>query len=258
MMKWRAVSLLYCAFILVGLWIPMFSGGAVSAGGVPDSIRATEAKNRAVPRIKLELAQAQFRFGAPIFIRIFKQESQLEVWLQDGARFRLFKTYPICAYSGALGPKLQEGDGQAPEGFYFVRPNRFNPHSKFHLSFNLGFPNAYDRAHGRTGSYLMVHGQCVSIGCFAMAIRNPVAGVARNAPIEEIWSMADAAFRQGQAFFRVHIFPFRMDAANLDKHKAAQWADFWQNLSEGYRFFENSRRPPNVTVRNKRYVFAAP
>jgi len=234
-----------------------WSAGA-SAAGVPKSARAAQAMNRAVPRIKTQLEQAHLRFGAPIFIRIFKHEKQLEVWLQDTGGFRLFKTYPICAYSGALGPKLAEGDGQAPEGFYFVRPNQFNPLSKFHLSFNLGYPNAYDRAHGRTGSYLMVHGQCVSIGCFAMAKRPAPVGTDRNDPIEEIWSMADAAYRQGQSFFRVHIFPFRMTEENLKSHEHSQWADFWRNLSEGYRYFEQNLRPPNVTVRSKRYVFSAP
>ena len=134
---------------------------------------------------------------------------------------------------------------RGPEGFYFVTPGRLNPFSKFHLSFNLGYPNAYDRAHGRTGGALMVHGDCVSIGCYAMT----------DAGIEEIYALADAAFREGQPFFRVHVFPFRMTDENMARHEKSRWKDFWENLKEGYDFFERSGRPPNVEVRGGRYVF---
>ena len=150
-----------------------------------------------------------------------------------------------------------EGDGQAPEGFYEVRPDSLNPHSSYHLSFNLGFPNRYDRAHGRTGSYLMVHGDCASIGCYAMA-----AGLdffsddgKRNRPIEEIWTMMMAAFEAGQESVQVQALPFRMTDANLSVHKAAQWADFWRNLKEGADLFEQTGQAPRVGVSGKEYVF---
>jgi len=185
------------------------------------------------------------RLGAPVFLRIFKQEGELEVWVQKDARFDLFRMYRICTYSGSLGPKLQQGDNQAPEGFYFVRPQQMNPSSQFHLAFNLGYPNAFDRAHGRTGDFLMVHGSCVSVGCYAMT--NPF--------IEEIWTVADAALRAGQPFFRVHVFPFRMTEANMQAHRRSRWLDFWLNLKEGYDWFEREGRPPDVTVREKRYAF---
>jgi len=171
----------------------------------------------------------------------------LEVWLKDGDEFKLFKTYPICTYGrSGLGPKLRWGDGRAPEGFYFVAPRQLNPSSSFHLSFNLGYPNLYDRSHRRTGGALMVHGDCVSIGCYAMT----------DPGIEEIFTLLDAAFRKGQPFFRVHIFPFRMIAENLSRYEDSEWYQFWTNLKEGYDYFEqNGHIPPNVTVRNKRYVF---
>ena len=147
--------------------------------------------------------------------------------------------------SGELGPKLKEGDGQAPEGFYFVPPSHMNPKSRFHLSFNLGYPNAYDRANGRTGSALMVHGGQASVGCFAMT----------DPKVEEIYALAEAALRNGQRFFRVHSFPFRMTDGNLARHPASRWQPFWLNLKEGYDFFEDSGLPPDVVVGNMRYSF---
>lgn len=185
------------------------------------------------------------RWGAPVFIRIFKEEKELELWVDDGKVFKHFKTWPICKYSGKLGPKLKEGDQQAPEGFYFVPRSRMNPRSRFHLSFNLGYPNTYDRAHKRTGSALMVHGNCVSIGCYAMT----------NARIEEIYSLCDAALKGGQRFFRVHSFPFRMTEANMKRHAQSKWIEEWYNLKQGYDWFEKSKRPPNVTVSVRRYLF---
>jgi murein L,D-transpeptidase YafK len=186
--------------------------------------------------------------GSPIFIRIFKEEHELEVWTKTAQSFELARTYEICTYSGDLGPKLREGDLQAPEGFYFVTPGQMNPNSRYHLAFNIGYPNAFDRAHGRTGGLIMVHGDCVSIGCFAMT----------DASIEEIYGFADASLRRGQPFFRVHVFPFRMSAANMERHEDPRWYDFWGNLKEGYDIFERDRVPPNVNVENGRYVFDEP
>lgn len=193
------------------------------------------------------LDQCGLRLGASIFIRIFKLSRELEVWVEAGERFQRFKTYPICAYSGDLGPKLRIGDLQSPEGFYVVTPERMNPTSRFHLSFNLGFPNSYDRARGRTGRFLMVHGDCVSIGCYAMT----------NVGIEEIYTLADAALRNGQPLFKVHVFPFRMTHDNLSAHDTPKWTAFWANLKEGYDWFERTGRPPNVGVAEGRYGFSA-
>jgi len=183
--------------------------------------------------------------GSPVFIRIFKAERELELWMEKAGRFTRIKTYPICTFSGTLGPKLKEGDRQSPEGFYKVGRGALNPNSAYHLSFNLGFPNAYDRAHRRTGSYLMVHGDCVSIGCYAMT----------NPGIEEIYGLVRAALRNGQRQVQVHAFPFRMSASNIDRYRDHEWIDFWCNLKQGYDVFEVTLRPPQVRVSGKRYVF---
>ena len=118
-------------------------------------------------RLRGDLESKNLKIGAKVFIRIFKEEKILEFWMQEEGKktFKLFKTYPICHYSGGLGPKLKEGDLQAPEGFYSVTKDKLNPNSRFHLSFNLGFPNALERSLGRTGSFLMIHGGCFSTGC---------------------------------------------------------------------------------------------
>lgn len=211
----------------------------------PASRDIAEIRNRVAPALTEQLAAQGLQFGAPVFIRIFKEEKTLEVWVLGQDRFELFKNYPICTYSGALGPKLKEGDRQSPEGFYFVTKSAMNPQSSYHLSFNLGYPNAYDRARGRTGSFLMVHGDCVSIGCYAMT----------DPAIEEIYVLAEAALDNGQKFFRVHAFPFRMTAEKLAQTKDNQWHEFWQNLSEGYAYFERTGRPPNTEVTQGAYVF---
>lgn len=221
---------------------------AVLAAGeeVPSSARSREAVARVSPRLRPLLENRGLRLGAPIFIRIFKQEAVLELWVRgrDG-RFALFSSYPICYFSGELGPKLRVGDRQSPEGFYTVPASALNPNSSYHLSFNLGYPNAFDRSHGRTGSALMVHGDCVSIGCYAMT--DPL--------IEEIYTLADAALRNGQTAFQVHIFPFRMTAETLARHRRSPWHGFWENLQEGYDLFERDHVPPRVSVRDQRYRF---
>ena len=211
----------------------------------PRADRSEAAAKRVRPSLEPALRAKGLRWGAPVFIRIFKEEKELELWVDDGKVFKHFKTWPICKYSGKLGPKLKEGDQQAPEGFYFVPRSRMNPRSRFHLSFNLGYPNTYDRAHKRTGSALMVHGNCVSIGCYAMT----------DTRIEEIYSLCDAAQINGQRFFRVHCFPFRMTEANMKRHAQSKWIEEWYNLKQGYDWFEKSKRPPNVTVSTRRYLF---
>jgi murein L,D-transpeptidase YafK len=185
--------------------------------------------------------------GAPAFIRIFKREFELELWLKVADRFERFATYPICAWSGRLGPKLVEGDLQSPEGFYTVDAKALNPASRFHRSFNLGFPNTYDRAHGRTGSFVMVHGGCASVGCFAMTDR----------AVDEIWRLVTAALKSGQKRFHVHVFPFRMTADNLAQRQGSAQSGFWSNLKLGYDLFEKTRLPPRIAVCGGSYTFSA-
>ncbi len=190
------------------------------------------------------LGKKGMKTEAPIFVRIFKEESELEIWkARDDGHFYHFKTYPICTWSGELGPKLAQGDKQAPEGFYTVSKTLMNPNSSFHLAFNLGFPNAYDKAHKRSGSALMVHGKCKSAGCYAMT----------DALIEEIYALAREQFAAGHDSFQVHAYPFRMTEANMARHKGHRWFAFWQTLKDGHDLFELTRQPPPVTICERRY-----
>lgn len=197
-----------------------------------------------LPDIRSKMKKKNLIPGSPIFIRIFKEPPELELWVKKERTYVLYKSFLVCDMSGDIGPKLKEGDRQAPEGFYRVGVEQMNPWSKHHLSFNLGFPNQFDRCHKRTGSALMVHGKCNSIGCFAMA----------NYRMEEIYTLADAALAGCQGSFAVHIFPFRMTEKNMLLHKG-KWDSFWRNLKEGYDIFEKTHIPPTVLVKNCRYVF---
>lgn len=198
-------------------------------------------------RLQGEFQRSGLRFGAPIFVRIFKESHELELWVQRGERFYLFKKYPIAYFSGGLGPKLHEGDLQAPEGYYEVFPSLMNPWSNFHLAFNIGYPNLYDQARRASGGMIMVHGKRLSVGCFAMT--DPV--------IEEIYAIADRALNAGQSSFQVHIFPFRMTPANLQRHGNSPHIAFWRNLLHGYTLFELSHIPPAVRVQNNQYAFSS-
>lgn len=203
----------------------------------------------AANNLQTQLQQRQLAWGAPVFLRIFKEEKVLELWLQNSSgKFELFKSYPICAYSGNLGPKMKEGDQQAPEGFYAFNARHLNPNSSYHLSFNLNYPNAYDRAQGYTGSYLMVHGKCVSIGCYAMG----------DAQIEEIYALVEAALQNGQPFVRAHAFPFRLSEANLARHSGNRWEPFWRMMKPGFDYFETHHTPPNIDVINGQYQLNNP
>ncbi len=201
--------------------------------GTPDLGRLTE-----------RLAAKGLARGNPVFIRIFKREQELELWMKNGSSFVLFASYPICRYSGELGPKRYEGDFQAPEGFYTVGRGQLNPHSSYRRSFNLGFPNLYDAANGRTGSFVMVHGACMSAGCYAMT--DPV--------IDEIWELIVAALDGGQKRFSVHVFPFRMTEPQFAILGGGPWNGFWRDLKTAYDLFDASHTPPKISVCAKRYA----
>lgn len=189
------------------------------------------------------LAEAGLARGLPIFIRVFKAEFELELWMLRDGRFQKFATYPICRWSGDLGPKQREGDRQAPESFYAFDASALNPNSRWHRSFNVGYPNAYDRAQGRTGSFLMVHGGCGSVGCYAMT--DPV--------IDEVWRLVTAAFDKGQTRIPIHIFPFRMTNESMQRMQGHRWYGFWNDLKPGYDQFESNLLPPRVTLCDGRY-----
>jgi murein L,D-transpeptidase YafK len=201
------------------------------------SVRA--ATLRAMDKLNMDRA-------APVLIRIYKEDSTLEVWKQNRTgRFALLSTYPICKYSGNLGPKIATGDYQAPEGFYDITPDQMNPTSTEYLAFNTGFPNAYDRSLGRTGSFLMVHGGCRSVGCYAMT----------DAGIEDIYGLVDEAFKGGQDKVQLQAFPFRLTAQNIARHAGDPNIPFWEMLRTGSDAFHATGRPPTVAVCERRYVF---
>ncbi len=198
------------------------------------------------PKLVQQMKAKGMTRHSPIMIRLFKEEGQLEVWKQkDNGRYDLVTTYDICKWSGKLGPKFREGDRQAPEGFYTVKPWQMNPKSNYYLAFNIGYPNAYDRHHGRTGSHLMVHGACSSAGCYSMT----------DEQIKEIYAFARDAFQGGQTEFQIQAFPFRMTPQNMARYRDDRNFEFWQMLKEGYDHFEITRVPPKVDVCEGRYVF---
>ncbi|MCG8272007.1 murein L,D-transpeptidase [Aquamicrobium sp. NLF2-7] len=225
-------------------------GGAIALAGCTDSSIGDFAPQHANRQLPPKIQQAMKAKGmnktAPVMARVFKEEGKLEIWKQKtNGRYDLIASYDICKWSGKLGPKFTEGDRQAPEGFYTVRPSQMKPNSQYHLAFNIGYPNSYDRANGRTGSNLMVHGACSSAGCYSMT----------DQQIEEIYAFGRDAFQGGQTEFQVQAFPFRMTAANMARYRNDPNYEFWKMLKVGYDHFELTKVPPKVDVCERRYVF---
>ncbi|MEA3025389.1 MAG: hypothetical protein QOF91_674 [Alphaproteobacteria bacterium] len=237
--------------IVRALLVSAALGAAVALSGCnTDSIlpMSEKAARPLSDKMVKEIQSKNMDMESPILVRLFKEESELEVWKQDRTgRFALLKTYPICRWSGELGPKVREGDRQAPEGFYSITPGQMNPNSQYYLSFDLGYPNAYDRAYGRTGSQLMVHGDCSSRGCYSMT----------DEQISEIYALGRDAFFGGQKSFQVQAYPFRMTPQNFAKHRDNPNVAFWKMLKKGNDHFEVSGLEPKVNVCEKRYVFDA-
>ena len=195
-----------------------------------------------------EMAKIDTMPSSPALIRAYKKEAELEIWkMKSDGTYALLKTYPICRWSGQLGPKKREGDMQVPEGFYSIEPTQMNPNSHYYLSFNVGYPNAYDRAYGRTGGNVMVHGVCSSAGCFSMT----------DEQINDIYTIARDAFRGGQREIQLQSYPFHMTADNLAKYRLDPNIDFWMELKNGSDHFEVTKSEPSVIVCNKHYVFGA-
>ncbi|MGB3273443.1 MAG: L,D-transpeptidase family protein [Xanthobacteraceae bacterium] len=227
----------------------ILAAGLVLAGCKNDGTSINAKAMKPLPeKLVADIQKKDMDAQSPILVRLFKQEAELEVWKQDrSGRFALLKTYPICRWSGDLGPKIREGDRQAPEGFYSITPAQMNPQSAYYLSFNMGYPNAFDRALGRTGSQLMVHGDCSSRGCYAMT----------DEQISEIYALGRESFFGGQRAFQVQAYPFRMTPANFARHRNNPNMPFWKMLKEGNDHFEVTRQEPKVDVCEKRYVFDA-
>jgi murein L,D-transpeptidase YafK len=244
-------ALIYRSLVRALIVSAALAAGALLAGCNSDEISlANNAKaNQPVPpKLVAEMAAKDMDPQSPILVRLFKQEAELEVWKQDrSGRFALLKTYPICRWSGDLGPKVREGDRQAPEGFYSITPAQMNPQSAYYLSFNTGYPNAFDRALGRSGSQLMVHGDCSSRGCYAMT----------DEQIAEIYSLGRESFFGGQHAFQFQAYPFKMTPINMAKHRNNPNMPFWKMIKEGYDTFEVTRQEPKVDFCERKYVFNA-
>lgn len=220
-----------------------------SCASMPDYLaRLNLIRSEKLPVLENQLAMKDLESGAPMYIRIFKEEGELEVWVRNDKAelYQPFRTYEICKMSGLLGPKQQRGDMQSPEGFYDITEDRLWPGSQYHLAMNVGYPNEYDRQHNRTGDKLMIHGGCKSEGCFAMT----------DESIEEIYLLTEQSLLAGNKSVPVHIFPFRMTDANMKRYESAEWMPFWQNMKQGYDLFEANRFPPSVIANAGHYIFA--
>ena len=227
----------------------VFAAGLTSVACLGEnSIRLpAKATKELPPELLALLRQKKMPKYSPIILRIFKEEAELEAWKQDiTGRFELLKTYPICRWSGDLGPKLQEGDRQAPEGFYTIASSSMNPNSNYYLSINVGYPNSFDKANDRAGSLLMIHGDCSSSGCYAMT----------DEQISEIYSLARDSLI-GRPAFQVQAYPFRLTPANLARHRNSPSLAFWKMLKIGNDHFETSHLEPKVDVCDRLYVFDA-
>src|SRR4029079_16702009 len=227
------------------------TGNQLPTESTKSPARATKLPAKATkslpPELLSLLRQKNMPKNSPILVRVFKEEAELEVWKQDASgRFQILKTYPICRWSGDLGPKWWEGDGQTPEGFYRVAPGQMNPHSNYFLAINIGFPNSFDKATRRDGSLLMIHGDCRSAGCFAMT----------DEQISEIYSLARDSFL-GRPSFQVQAYPFRLTPANLARHRNNPNLAFWKMLKIGNDHFEATHLEPKVDVCHRHYVFDA-
>src|ERR1700719_3649493 len=244
-------ALIYRSLVRALIASAALAAGVLLAGCASYEISlASNAKdNQPVsPKLIAAMVEKDMDLQSPILVRLFKQEAELEVWKQDrSGRLALLKTYPICRWSGDLGPKVREGDRQAPEGFYAITPGQMNPQSAYYLSFNTGYPNAYDRSLGHTRSELMVHGDCSSRGCYAI----------HNEQIMEIYALGRESFFGGQKSFQFQAYPFRMTPMNMAKHRNNPNMAFWKMIKEGYDHFEVTRQEPRVDFCEKKYVFDA-
>jgi murein L,D-transpeptidase YafK len=246
-----SLGLIYRSLVRALVTSAALAAGVMLAGCNSDEISLAQnakANQPVSPKLIAAMAEKDMDLQSPILVRLFKQEAELEIWKQNrSGRFALLKTYPICRWSGDLGPKVREGDRQAPEGFYSITPAQMNPQSAYYLSFNTGFPNAFDRALGRTGSELMVHGDCSSRGCYAMT----------DEQIAEIYSLGRESFFGGQRGFQFQAYPFHMTPVNMAKHRNNPNMPFWRMIKEGNDHFEVTKQEPKVDFCEKKYVFDA-
>jgi murein L,D-transpeptidase YafK len=213
--------------------------------GLPDSKRASDVRTTIWPKLQKELNDKGFKTNFSVYLRIFKDQDQLEVWIKSGTKYQLFKNYEICYYSGGLGTKTHSGDGKSPEGFYSIEPRQLNPVSNYHLAINIGYPNKLEQLKGYTGDAVMIHGHCASIGCYAMT----------DPRIEEIYTLVYKAFESGQQKINLDIFPFRMNKTHMDFYNRHPSFTFWKSMKPGYDLFEKDHISHNAFIKEKNYAF---
>src|ERR1700712_4428349 len=239
--------------------------GAVAQTGVPDFNfvnyqRSFPVFNEALKRkedtLMKQFAEKKLIWPAKyVYIRSFKYDSQLEVWVKQekNDQYKLFKTYKICALAGTLGPKRMQGDYQVPEGFYYI--NEFNPRSNYHLSLGLNYPNVSDKMLSdslQPGGDIYIHGSCVTTGCIPIT----------DTQIEELYILATQAKNQGQDFIPVHIFPVVFKAYRSNDYLTKYEKDFPEykkmadKLKMVYYYFEKHHKLPVIMIDDKgEYVF---
>ncbi len=231
--------------LLLFLVVLICTTSLARAGNVIEPPAPQTAAEEALSPLEADLAANGFRLGAPAFIRILKADSSLEVWMLKGARFELYRSFSVCKWSGELGPKLFEGDRQSPEGVYFITGGDLIVNARWHRAMNVGFPNPRDRALGLTGSGILIHGKCSSIGCFALTDEH----------VQDVYEIVEAALEAGQPRVPVHIYPFALTREKLAGVAGAEWSDFWKELKRGHDLFLRDGLPPRTYVCNGRYAF---
>ena len=238
--------------LLLLVWQPLKSIAQNSFVDLQKSFsRTAEVFGRREDSLKKEFAAKNLNWPPQsVFLRSFKFEKQLELWVKnDGASpYQLFKTYKICAESGTSGPKRMEGDFQVPEGFYYI--NDFNPNSSYHLSLGINYPNASDRILSdslRPGSDIYIHGNCASVGCIAIT----------DLPIEEVYILTSYARGAGQDYIPVHVYPIRYNEKKSQEYLGnaiklnPSLQRFAERLKDAYNYFEEKKQLPVITVTPK-------
>jgi len=237
-MKFRLVGSILAASML---FAPITgSANASDQGWRPESVAAREAD------LARQFEARDLKLGSPIFIRVYKQTSEMELWVQQGPRFVLYKTYGICRWSGGLGPKFYEGDRQSPEGLYRITAADLIVNQRWDRAMEINYPNTFDVLNGRSGSHILIHGKCGSIGCFAIQDKN----------VEDVYGAVRAALRNGQAYIPVLSLPFRFGKLTPSKEQTLQLNEFWTDLRRADLLFERDRLPPVAYICDGRYYFS--
>ena len=236
-MKLRLTSFLLA---LSAIFLSTIAADAASKSWRPESVAEREID------LAKEFSEKGLKLGSPVFLRVYKQTSEMELWVQQGPRYELFKIYKICRWSGGLGPKFYEGDRQSPEGLYRITTSDLIVNQRWDRAMNINYPNNFDQVNGRGGSSILIHGGCGSIGCFAI----------QNQNVEEVYGAVRAALRNSQAYVPVLTLPFRYSALAPEKEDTLHMSEFWSDLRRADLLFERDKLPPIAWICDGRYYFA--